>query len=354
MRRTSFKLLLLRLLFFLVFPSLTFSEEPRYRTFSAEEIQKMSEQMAVIHTKFGDITLKFFPEIAPNHVDSFIGLSKSEVYNGTIFHRVIPGFVIQGGDPFSKGPDRSQYGKGGPGYQLKAEFSTKPHKRGTLSMARSSNPDSAGSQFFICVTDLPSLDGQYTVFGEVVEGMDVVDKIVSQPRDVNNNPVDRIEMIAVFVYGENWASPAQFNMKFKKNYADSGGNIKFLDYSVALTGTFELYVGGESPVLNQDGYYASFFSYDGNMAFYVKDTGSVSTSSIKKAATDTFYLKGTGGFSITENGEVFNGVAYLDGKGTLKKDKSGVVSSVILSGTIGGGSGDERVFNGSFKATLAK
>src|SRR4030042_5048287 len=111
MRGISFKLLFLGFLFFLVVPSLTFSEEPRYRTFSEEEVKKMSEKMAVIHTKVGDITLKFFPEIAPNHVDSFIELSKSGVYEGTIFHTVIPGFVIQGGDPFSKGPDRSQYGR---------------------------------------------------------------------------------------------------------------------------------------------------------------------------------------------------------------------------------------------------
>jgi len=154
----------------------------------------MSEQQAIIHTTLGDITLKFFPEVAPNHVKSFIELSKKGFYNGTTFHRVVPKFVIQGGDPNSKSPDRSTHGMGGPGYQLKAEFNNKLHRRGTLSMARSSHPDSAGSQFFICVADAPFLDGKYTAFGEVVKGMEVVDKIVSQPRDGNDNPNDRIEV----------------------------------------------------------------------------------------------------------------------------------------------------------------
>jgi len=154
----------------------------------------MSEQRAVIHTKFGDITLKFFPELAPNHVNNFIQLAQREFYNGTTFHRVVPKFVIQGGDPNTKNPDRSKHGMGGPGYNVKAEFNNKPHKRGTLSMARSAHPDSAGSQFFICVADAAFLDGKYTVFGEVVTGMEAVDKIVAQPRDGNDNPKDRIEM----------------------------------------------------------------------------------------------------------------------------------------------------------------
>jgi len=154
----------------------------------------MSEQQAIIHTTLGDITLKFFPEVVPNHVNNFIELAKKGFYNGTIFHRVVPKFVIQGGDPNTKSPDRSKHGMGGPGYQIKAEFNNKPHRRGTLSMARSAHPDSAGSQFFICVADIPFLDGQYTVFGEVLKGIEVVDKIVSQPRDGNDNPNDRIEM----------------------------------------------------------------------------------------------------------------------------------------------------------------
>lgn len=168
--------------------------ETQDNKFTKKEILKMAETKAIIETKFGNIELKFFPDVAPNHVNNFIELAKKGFYDGTTFHRVIPGFMIQGGDPNSKSPDRSQHGMGGPGYSIKAEFNAKPHKRGTLSMARSANPDSGGSQFFICVVDAFSLDRQYTVFGEVVSGMDVVDKIVSQPRDRMDNPTERIEM----------------------------------------------------------------------------------------------------------------------------------------------------------------
>ena len=154
----------------------------------------MSETRAIIETKFGNIELKFFPDAAPKHVDNFIELAKKGFYDGTIFHRVIPGFMIQGGDPESKNPDKSRHGTGGPGYHLKAEFNDRPHKRGTLSMARAGHPDSAGSQFFICVKDSAFLDRQYTVFGEAVSGMDVADQIVSQPRDPRDNPDERIEI----------------------------------------------------------------------------------------------------------------------------------------------------------------
>jgi len=171
-----------------------FAQEVRTKTFSPEEVKKMSEQQAVIHTKFGDITLKFFPDVAPDHVKNFMELAQKGFFDGTTFHRVIPKFMIQGGDPNTRNPDRTKHGMGGPGHTLKAEFNKKSHKRGTLSMARSAHPDSAGSQFFICVADASFLDGKYTVFGEVVTGMEVVDKIVDQPRDGNDNPKDRIEM----------------------------------------------------------------------------------------------------------------------------------------------------------------
>ncbi|MGD0625553.1 MAG: peptidylprolyl isomerase [Thermodesulfobacteriota bacterium] len=154
----------------------------------------MSETSAMIETKFGSIELRFFPEVAPNHVKNFIELAKKGFYDGTTFYRIIPGFMIQGGDPSSKNPDRSKHGFGGPGYTLKAEFNEKPHKRGTLSIASSQAPDSAGSQFFICLANSPRLDGHYTVFGEVISGMDVADKIVSQPRDRMDNPLERIEI----------------------------------------------------------------------------------------------------------------------------------------------------------------
>jgi len=170
------------------------AEGPRWREFSEGEIKAMARTKAVIETTLGKIELKFFPEAAPNHVDNFITLAKEGFYDGTAFHRVIPGFMIQGGDPKSKSPNRAGHGTGGPGYTIEAEFNKISHKKGILSMARSSNPDSAGSQFFICVADSPWLDGQYTVFGEVTSGMDVADRIVSQPKDRKDNPIERIEM----------------------------------------------------------------------------------------------------------------------------------------------------------------
>jgi peptidyl-prolyl cis-trans isomerase B (cyclophilin B) len=181
------------LVFILLFSFSAFAEMKNI-VFTKEEIKKMTETRAVIETKFGNIELKFFPDVAPNHVNNFIELAKKGSYDGTTFHRVIPGFMIQGGDPNSKDPDRSKHGMGGPGYTIKAEFNEKPHKRGILSMARAANPDSAGSQFFICVADAPFLNRQYTVFGEVVSGMEVADKIVNQPRDGRDNPIERIEM----------------------------------------------------------------------------------------------------------------------------------------------------------------
>ncbi len=170
------------------------SAEMKSKKFAKEEIKKMAETQAVIETKFGNIELKFFPDVAPNHVNNFIELARKGFYDGTTFHRVIPGFMIQGGDPNSRNANKATHGAGGPGYTVKAEFSDKPHKRGTLSMARAADPNSAGSQFFICVADAPFLNKQYTVFGEVVSGMDVVDKIVSQPRDPRDNPNERTEM----------------------------------------------------------------------------------------------------------------------------------------------------------------
>ena len=168
----------------------------------------MDKEIAVISTKFGDIKLEFFDDIAPKHVESFKLHAQNGYYDGTIFHRVIPGFMIQGGDPLSKSEDKSRHGTGGNAakyfgigdensestWDLPAEFSTTPHERGILSMARSQNPDSGGSQFFICVADARFLDNQYTVFGKVVSGMDVVDSIVNAPRDARDNPDDRIEM----------------------------------------------------------------------------------------------------------------------------------------------------------------
>jgi peptidyl-prolyl cis-trans isomerase B (cyclophilin B) len=142
----------------------------------------------------GQIELKFYPDVAPNHVKNFIKLAKDKFYDGTTFHRVIPGFMIQGGDPNSKGQDRSTHGTGGPGYKVQAEFNSRPHKRGVVSMARANDPNSAGSQFFICVADAHFLDWKYTAFAEVVTGMEVADKVVNLKRDGRDNPLERAEM----------------------------------------------------------------------------------------------------------------------------------------------------------------
>ena len=150
---------------------------------------------AVIKTQLGDMEIVFFPDKAPNHVQNFIKLAKSGYYNGTIFHRVIPGFMIQGGDPNTKDPKKPEtYGMGGPSEKLKAEFNDTPHRRGIVSMARTNDPNSAGSQFFIVVKDSNFLDGQYTVFGEVVKGMEVADKIVNLPRNARDLPTERVEI----------------------------------------------------------------------------------------------------------------------------------------------------------------
>ena len=154
----------------------------------------MPNEIGVIETSHGTIEIEFFEDKASGHVKNFKDLANKEFYNGTTFHRVIPGFMVQGGDPNTKTDDRSSHGMGGPGYTIDAEFNDARHDRGVLSMARSQDPNSAGSQFFIVVKDSHFLDGQYTAFGKVTSGMDVADKIVDVARDSRDNPTDRIEM----------------------------------------------------------------------------------------------------------------------------------------------------------------
>ena len=160
------------------------------------------EEYAVIDTEEGQIVLKFFPDVAPKHVESFKILARDGYFNGTSFHRIVPGFVIQGGDPNSKDGDRYNDGLGGRAgkyfgigekdnpdtWMLPAEFNDRPHRRGTLSMARGPKENSGGSQFFICVGDQLQLDNKYTVFGEVIEGLDTVDRIVETLTPRKRNP----------------------------------------------------------------------------------------------------------------------------------------------------------------------
>jgi len=146
------------------------------------------EEIAVLNTNLGKIVLRFFEDKAPNHVANFKKLARSGYYDGIKFHRVIPGFMVQGGCPNTKTDDRMMHGTGGPGWSVNAEFNDIKHTRGILSAARTSDPNSAGSQFFLMVANAPHLDGQYTVYGQVIEGMEVVDKIVALPRDGRDNP----------------------------------------------------------------------------------------------------------------------------------------------------------------------
>jgi peptidyl-prolyl cis-trans isomerase B (cyclophilin B) len=172
----------------------------------AEEEKPMSYyqgKVAELHTSEGEIDIRFFPDAAPKHVENFIGLAEKGYYNGTKFHRVIPGFMIQGGDPNTISGPVSTWGTGGSGKYLKAEFNKIPHKRGIVSMARAQSPDSASSQFFIVVKDSNFLDGQYTAFGEVTKGMDAADKIVSAPRGANDLPNKPVSIESIKVRAAN-------------------------------------------------------------------------------------------------------------------------------------------------------
>ena len=154
---------------------------------------------AIVETNLGIIVFKLLPDLAPETVRNFEKLARDGFYNGTLFHRVIPGFMIQGGDPNTKSGNKSTWGMGGPSYTIKAEFSSRSHHRGIVSMARAQDPNSAGSQFFIVTTDSTFLDRQYTVFGEVVEGIDIADKIVNLQRDRNDCPLEEAKMLHVKV-----------------------------------------------------------------------------------------------------------------------------------------------------------
>ena len=178
--------------------------EETFEKLNKEELNKL----AIISTKFGDMVVEFYYDVAPMHVENFQILADEGYFDGTTFHRVIPGFVIQGGDPNSKDEDRMNDGTGGragkffgigreedpSSWTIPAEFNDKDHVKGTLSMARSSNPNSGSSQFFICHAATPQLNTQYTVFGQVIEGLDVIDQIVYSERDKRDNPIDKVEM----------------------------------------------------------------------------------------------------------------------------------------------------------------
>jgi peptidyl-prolyl cis-trans isomerase B (cyclophilin B) len=166
----------------------------------AEENSSMnpSNEVAVIKTSEGEMVVQFWTDATPNTIENFKKLARAGFYDGTIFHRIIKGFMIQGGDPNSKDPGKeNRYGEGGPGYQIKAEFNQHKHERGVVSMARGPDPDSAGSQFFICLAPVPRLDGKYTTFGKLIKGDDVLEKIGDTPviknsAGENSKPAKRV------------------------------------------------------------------------------------------------------------------------------------------------------------------
>lgn len=156
-----------------------------------------AKEVAVIKTSMGEMVLEFWPEVAPKHVENFKSLAKKGFYDGTAFHRVIKGFMIQGGNPLTKEQDSSKWTDGGPGYSINAEFNDRPHVRGVLSMARKPDPNSAGSQFFICLERAPHLDKQYTAFGKLIKGEDVLMKIGSTPTGPRDVPATRVNVESV-------------------------------------------------------------------------------------------------------------------------------------------------------------
>jgi peptidyl-prolyl cis-trans isomerase B (cyclophilin B) len=157
-----------------------------------------TNEVAVITTTEGTMVIEFWPDVAPKTVENFKTLANKGFYDGTCFHRVIKGFMIQGGDPLTKDPGKEdQWGTGGPGYQIKAEFNDRSHTRGVISMARSNNPDSAGSQFFICHGSPTFLDRQYTTFGKLIKGDDVLEKIGTTPTHPQDRPDKRMGIISI-------------------------------------------------------------------------------------------------------------------------------------------------------------
>jgi peptidyl-prolyl cis-trans isomerase B (cyclophilin B) len=191
-------------LFLLLAPALLLSAANLYSQEQTNEKKetstKMNKEVAVIKTSEGKMVLELWPDVAPNHVENFKKLANKGFYDGTAFHRVIKDFMIQGGDPLTKDDaNQARWGTGDPGYKIKAEFNDRPHVRGVLSMARSQDPDSAGCQFFICHGNPRFLDRQYTAFGKLIEGDDVLEKIGTTPTSPGDRPQKRMNIESIRV-----------------------------------------------------------------------------------------------------------------------------------------------------------
>lgn len=179
------------------------SEEKKEEKKETATTTAQAKEVAVFKTSEGEMVAEFWSDVAPNTVENFKKLAKAGFYDGTAFHRIIKGFMAQGGDPLTKDASKeSMWGTGDPGYKIKAEFNAKKHERGVLSMARSADPDSAGSQFFICFGPATSLDNKYTAFGRIIKGDAVLDKLASVPvtrgpSGENSKPVNRVALESV-------------------------------------------------------------------------------------------------------------------------------------------------------------
>jgi peptidyl-prolyl cis-trans isomerase B (cyclophilin B) len=178
------------------------------------ETPAATDEVAVLETSAGPIVLEFWPDVAPQTVENFKKLAREGFYDGTAFHRIIRGFMAQGGDPLTKDPAKeAMWGTGDPGYKIKAEFNDRPHDRGVVSMARSADPDSAGSQFFLMFGRAPHLDGRYTGFGKMIAGEATLAKIESTPVTVSpsgepSKPTERVELTSVRIVPRSEALPA--------------------------------------------------------------------------------------------------------------------------------------------------
>ena len=218
---------------FVLFPHEIEAIKQKAKDYIPEPVSE--DDIVILETNRGTMKLKLFPDVAPNHCKNFKKLANSGFYDKTAFHRIIPGFMIQGGDIYSRDNDPKNDGHGGPGWTVDAEFNEISHKRGILSMARSTDPNSAGSQFFICVADAPQLDGKYTVFGEVIEKVHIVDHIVNTPTEYNQAVRMSKESIPEGEDPDNWITLKDPKTN-KKLYSKIPQYKKKTDYEYEMRG----------------------------------------------------------------------------------------------------------------------
>ena len=302
--------------------------------FSTQSFAQNDDKLVVLHTNLGNITIEFFPNDAPNHVSNFIKLAESGFYDGTLFHRIIPGFMIQGGDPKTKsdsGAPQSEWGTGGPDQFLDAEFNTIKHNRGIVSMARAQDPNSAGSQFFIVHKDSNFLDQQYTVFGRIInqESFDTLDKIASVETTTRDIPVDieQVRIIKAEVISRSelsdvpeWVEPERMAVEVEINEFQPYNNEEF-GFSISLPVGWQI----QEPSKSQEG--APDISVVGTKKGIIPPTFSItveknSEKSFDEKITDLDAL-------IKQNSDQGNMINV-----TNKKEKIGNYNAYVIQGII--------------------